>query len=151
MKAIRVYEYGSPEVLRLEEIADPVAGEGEVLIDVAGAGVNPIDWKILSGVKKAFILLPLPFTPGVEVAGTVVATGTGVTEFNVGDEVFGFINIVGGYATKALASVSKLAKIRRSKKVWEGMLAASWSSIQRNNLLSRNPPEDQASAGMIVM
>lgn len=114
MKVIRVYEYGSPEVLRLEEIADPVAGEGEVLIDVAGAGVNPIDWKILSGAKKAFIPLPLPFTPGVEVAGTVVATGKGVTEFNVGDQVFGFINIVGGYATKALASVSKLAKKPRS-------------------------------------
>jgi NADPH:quinone reductase-like Zn-dependent oxidoreductase len=104
MKAIRVYEYGSPEVLRLEDIADLVAGEGEgegeVLIDVAGAGVNPIDWKILSGAMKAFIPLPLPFTSGVEVAGTVIALGQGVTEFSIGDEVFGFINIVGGYATK---------------------------------------------------
>lgn len=109
MKAIRVYEYGNPEVLRLENIADPVAGVGEVLIDVAGAGVNPIDWKILSGAMKAFIPLPLPFTPGVEVAGTVVAVGKGVTEFNIGDEVFGFINIIGGYATKAVAQVSKLA------------------------------------------
>ncbi|MCP2020984.1 UNVERIFIED_ORG: NADPH:quinone reductase-like Zn-dependent oxidoreductase [Pseudomonas reinekei] len=109
MKAIRVYEYGSPEVLRLEDIADPVAGEGEVLIDVAGAGVNPIDWKILSGAMKAFIPLPLPFTPGVEVAGTVIALGQGVTEFSLGDEVFGFINIVGGYATKAVAQVAKLA------------------------------------------
>lgn len=114
MKAIRVYEYGSPEILRLEEIADPVAGEGEVLIDVAGAGVNPIDWKILSGAMKAFIPLPLPFTPGVEVAGTVIATGKGVNEFNIGDEVFGFINIVGGYATKATAHVSKLAKTPRT-------------------------------------
>jgi NADPH:quinone reductase-like Zn-dependent oxidoreductase len=59
---------------------------------------------------KAFIPLPLPFTPGVEVAGTVVAVGLGVTEFKVGDEVFGFINIIGGYATKAVAHVSKLAK-----------------------------------------
>jgi NADPH:quinone reductase-like Zn-dependent oxidoreductase len=114
MKAIRVYEYGSPEVLRLEEMADPIAGDGEVLIDVAGAGVNPIDWKILSGSMKAFIPLPLPFTPGVEIAGTVVATGPGVTEFAVGDEVFGFINIVGGYATKAVAHVSKLARRPRS-------------------------------------
>nr|WP_306287282.1 hypothetical protein [Pseudomonas sp. MD195_PC81_125] len=64
MKAIRVYEYGNPEVLQLEEVADPVAGEGEVLIEVAGAGVNPIDWKVLSGAMKAFIPLPLPFTPG---------------------------------------------------------------------------------------
>ncbi|WP_223488587.1 NADP-dependent oxidoreductase [Pseudomonas sp. A-RE-19] len=109
MKAIRVYEYGSPEVLRLEEVADPVAGVGEVLIDVAGAGVNPIDWKVLSGAMKALIPLPLPFTPGVEVAGTVVAVGKGVTEFSIGDEVFGFINIVGGFATKVVAQVSKLA------------------------------------------
>ncbi|AWY38413.1 NADP-dependent oxidoreductase [Pseudomonas putida] len=109
MKAIRVYEYGSPEVLRLQDIADPVAGAGEVLIEVAGAGVNPIDWKILSGAMKAFIPLPLPFTPGVEVAGTVVALGPDVREFSLGDQVFGFINIVGGYATKAVAQVSKLA------------------------------------------
>lgn len=58
---------------------------------------------------KTFIPLPLPFTPGVEVAGTVVALGKGVTEFSLGDEVFGFINIIGGYATKAVAQVSKLA------------------------------------------
>lgn len=109
MKAIRVYEYGNTDVLRLEDITDPVAGAGEVLIDVASAGVNPIDWKILSGAMKAFIPLPLPFTPGVEVAGTVIALGQGVTEFKIGDEVFGFINIVGGYATKAVAAVSKLA------------------------------------------
>lgn len=109
MRAISVYEYGGPEVLRLEHSADPVPGVGEVLIDVAGAGVNPIDWKILSGAMKAFIPLALPFTPGVEVAGKVVAVGGGVTEFALGDEVFGFINIVGGYATKAVAQASKLA------------------------------------------
>lgn len=51
-----------------------------MLVDVAGAGVNPIDWKILSGAMKAFIPLPLPFTPGVEVAGTVVAVGSGLTQ-----------------------------------------------------------------------
>ncbi|HEX4551185.1 NADP-dependent oxidoreductase [Pseudomonas sp.] len=109
MKAIRVYEYGNPDVLQLEELADPVAGEGEVLIEVAGAGVNPIDWKVLSGAMKAFIPLPLPFTPGVEVSGKVIATGPGVAQFKRGDEVFGFINIVGGYASKAVAAVTKLA------------------------------------------
>ncbi|CAI8777462.1 NADPH:quinone reductase [Pseudomonas sp. IT-347P] len=114
MKAIRAYAYGDTEVLRLEEIADPVAGAGEVLIEVAAAGVNPIDWKVLSGAMQAFIPLPLPFTPGVEVAGTVVALGAGVTEFKPGDEVFGFINIVGGYASKAVAPVTKLTLKPRS-------------------------------------
>lgn len=117
MKAIRVYEYGSPEVLTLEDIADPVAGAGEVLIDVASAGVNPIDWKILSGAMQAFIPLPLPFTPGVEVAGTVIAVGQGVSAFKSGDEVFGFINIIGGYATKAVAPAAKLALKPRSLSV----------------------------------
>lgn len=114
MKAIRVYEYGSSDVLTLEDIADPVAGAGEVLIDVASAGVNPIDWKILSGAMQAFIPLPLPFTPGVEVAGTVIAVGQGVSAFKSGDEVFGFINIIGGYATKAVAPAAKLALKPRS-------------------------------------
>lgn len=117
MKAIRVYEYGSSDVLTLEDIADPVAGAGEVLIDVASAGVNRIDWKILSGAMQAFIPLPLPFTPGVEVAGTVIAVGQGVSAFKSGDEVFGFINIIGGYATKAVAPVAKLALKPRSLSV----------------------------------
>lgn len=77
MKAIRVQEYGSPTGLHSEEIADPVAGNGEVLIEVEGAAVNPIDWKILSGAMRAFIPLALPYTPGVEVAGTVAAIGPG--------------------------------------------------------------------------
>lgn len=114
MKAIRVHEYGSLDVLHLEEVADPLAGEGEVLIDVEGAAVNPIDWKILSGSKKAFIPLPLPYTPGVEVAGTVAAIGKGVTGFAVGDAVFGFIGIVGGYASKAVAPADRLALRPRS-------------------------------------
>lgn len=114
MKALRVYEYGGSAALRLEDVADPVAGAGEVLIEVAAAGVNPIDWKILSGAMQAFIPLPMPFIPGVEVAGTVIAKGDGVTGFSLGDEVFGFINIVGGYASKAVAPVEKLALKPRS-------------------------------------
>jgi len=114
MKAIRVHEYGSPDVLRLEDIADPLAGEGEVLIDVEGAAVNPIDWKILSGSMKAFIPLPLPYTPGTEVAGTIFAIGKGVSGFAVGDKVFGFIGIVGGYATKAAVPADRLALRPRS-------------------------------------
>ncbi|EXF96623.1 hypothetical protein HK44_016095 [Pseudomonas fluorescens HK44] len=72
MKAIRVHEYGNPDVLRLEDLADPLAGEGEVLIDVEGAAVNPIDWKLLSGAMKAFIPLPLPYTPGTGDTGPAI-------------------------------------------------------------------------------
>jgi len=110
MKAIRVAQYGQPEGLAFEDIPSPVPGKNEVLIEVAGSGVNPVDWKVLSGAMKAFIPLQLPYTPGVEVAGRVAAVGEGVTAFSVGDEVFGFINIVGGYATEAVASVDRLAR-----------------------------------------
>ncbi|SUD68833.1 Alcohol dehydrogenase [Pseudomonas putida] len=109
MKAIRVAQYGQPEGFLFEELPSPVPGKGEVLIEVAGSGVNPIDWKVLSGAMKAFIPLQLPYTPGVEVAGRVAALGKGVSRFSVGDEVFGFINIVGGYATEVVASADRLA------------------------------------------
>jgi len=109
MKAIRVAQYGQPEGFVFEELPSPVPGRGEVLIEVAGSGVNPVDWKVLSGAMKAFIPLQLPYTPGVEVAGRVAALGEAVTEFSVGDEVFGFIDIVGGYATEVVASVDRLA------------------------------------------
>jgi NADPH:quinone reductase-like Zn-dependent oxidoreductase len=111
VKAIRAYAYGGPEVLTLEDIADPVPGEGEVLIDVAGSGVNPVDWKILEGRMKAFLPLSLPYTPGVDVSGKVSALGAGVRGFAVGDDVFGYIGIVGGYATKVIASTERLALV----------------------------------------
>ncbi|TWI57412.1 NADPH:quinone reductase-like Zn-dependent oxidoreductase [Pseudomonas duriflava] len=109
MKAIRVAQYGQPEGFMFKELPSPVPGKGEVRIEVAGSGVNPIDWKVLSGAMKAFIPLQLPYTPGVEVAGRVAAVGEEVSGFAVGDEVFGFINIVGGYATEVVASADRLA------------------------------------------
>lgn len=109
MKAIRVTRYGQPEGLALQELPSQAPGQGEVLIDVAGSGVNPIDWKILSGAMQAFIPLALPYTPGVEVAGRVAAIGTDVDGFSVGDEVFGFIGVVGAHATQVVASVQRLA------------------------------------------
>lgn len=109
MKAVRVAQYGQFEGLVFEDLPSPVPGKGEVLIEVAGSGVNPIDWKVLSGAMKAFIPLELPITPGVEVAGRVLALGEGDSHFSVGDEVFGFIGIAGGYATEVIASADRLA------------------------------------------
>lgn len=110
MKAIQVAAYGSPDAMALAELDDPVPGDNEVLIDVAAAGVNPIDWKIVSGAMKAFIPLPLPFTPGVDAAGTVVAVGRNVTTLAPGDEVMGFIGIVGAYATRIVVDANRLAR-----------------------------------------
>ncbi|WP_042885577.1 NADP-dependent oxidoreductase [Cupriavidus necator] len=110
MKAIRVAAYGSPDIMTLAELDDPVPGDNEVLIDVAAASVNPIDWKIVSGAMKAFIPLPLPFTPGVDAAGTVIAVGRNVTTLAPGDEVMGFIGIVGAFATRAVVDAARLAR-----------------------------------------
>ncbi|WP_027211381.1 NADP-dependent oxidoreductase [Burkholderia sp. WSM2232] len=109
MKAIRVAAYGGPESLELQDIEEPPVGDEEVLIDVASTSVNPVDWKIVTGMMKGFIPLPLPFTPGVDVAGTVAALGRNVTGLAVGAEVFGFIGITGGYATRAVSSADRLA------------------------------------------
>ena len=109
MKAIQVTEYGQVERLELIELEELVPNDDQVLIDVAGSGINPIDWKILSGAMKQFIPMSFPYTPGVEVAGTIAAVGKNIHEYAVGDEVFGFIGIVGGYATQALATPDRLA------------------------------------------
>lgn len=110
MKAMQVAAYGSPDALTIAELDDPVPGDNEVLVDVAAAGVNPIDWKIVSGAMKAFIPLPLPFTPGVDAAGTVIAVGRNVATLTPGDEVMGFIGIVGAYATRVVVDASRLAR-----------------------------------------
>ncbi|WP_434680990.1 NADP-dependent oxidoreductase [Pseudomonas sp. R1-18] len=109
MKAIQVAQYGQAEALELKEVPDLAPNDDQVLVNVAGSGINPIDWKILSGAMKQFIPLPLPYTPGVEVSGTVAAIGKNVSDFAVGDKVFGFIGIVGGYATQALSTADRLA------------------------------------------
>jgi NADPH:quinone reductase-like Zn-dependent oxidoreductase len=72
MKAIVVHEYGGPEVLKFEEYPDPVPGRGEVLVRVAAASVNPIDYKRRAGLTKDFYPLHFPALIGVDMSGTVV-------------------------------------------------------------------------------
>src|ERR1700692_3744334 len=88
MKAVVVHQYGGPEVLKVEEYPDPVAGSGEVLVRVAAASVNPIDYKRRAGLTKDFYPINFPGLMGVDIAGTVVAVGPGVEGFSRGDQVF---------------------------------------------------------------
>jgi NADPH2:quinone reductase len=83
MRAIVVSELGGPEAMVLAEHPDPVAGPGQVLVQAAAAGVNFIDIYRRSGVYPQ----PVPYVPGSEGAGTVIAAGEGVTEFSAGDHV----------------------------------------------------------------
>jgi NADPH:quinone reductase-like Zn-dependent oxidoreductase len=94
MKAIAYQTYGPPDVLFSQELATPTPGDGEVLIRVRAASVNPIDWHYMRGEPRfirAFIGLRKPKKTrlGVDVAGRVEATGNGARRFKPGDEVFG--------------------------------------------------------------
>jgi NADPH:quinone reductase-like Zn-dependent oxidoreductase len=88
MKAIVVHEYGGPEVLKFEEYPDPVPGRGEVLVRVAAASVNPIDYKRRAGLTKDFYPLHFPALIGVDMSGIVVKVGPGVENFGAGNRVF---------------------------------------------------------------
>ena len=91
MKAVRFHEFGGPEVLRYEDVEQPVAGAGEVLVRVTATTFNPVEGNIRLGVMQGPIQVELPHTPGLDVAGTVDALGEGVEGFAVGDEVVGFL------------------------------------------------------------
>src|SRR2546426_9210311 len=98
MKAIRVHNYGGPEVFKYEEMPAPAAGKGEAVVKIAAAGLNFIDIYFRTGVNKA---AQLPFTPGQEAAGTVTSVGEGVTEVQVGGRV-AYAGTQGAYAESAL-------------------------------------------------
>ena len=108
MRALVCKEYGPPESMVIEEHVDPVPGEGQVLVDVAAAGINFLD--VLSIAGKYQVKTPTPFVPGNEAAGVVSQLGEGVTEFAVGDKVI--INTMGGaFAEKCVADVQTTAPL----------------------------------------
>ena len=109
MKAIVVHHYGGPEVLKFEEYPDPVAGPGEVLVRVAAASVNPIDYKRRAGLTKDFYPLHFPGLIGVDMAGTVVKVGPGVEEFGAGNRVFAMTDNT--YAELCVVKADVLADI----------------------------------------
>lgn len=108
MQAIRVHHYGGPDVLMLEAVPQLEPQPNEVLIRVQAAGVNPFDWKIRAGYVKEVLPMPLPFTPGMDVAGIVEAIGTNVKKFQVGQAVYGELKM-GAYAEFATATQDLIA------------------------------------------
>ena len=95
MKAIIYSNYGQPDVLRLEEVEKPAPKENQVLVKVHAASANALDWRrftmpsILVRLMDGGLLKPKDSKLGVDIAGTVEAVGSSVTEFKPGDEVFG--------------------------------------------------------------
>src|SRR6185436_5179197 len=88
MKAFIIKHYGKKEKLHLTEIAEPVAGENDVLVQVHAAGVNLLDSKIRDGEFKLILPYKPPFTLGHDVAGVVTKVGSRVSKFKVGDEIY---------------------------------------------------------------
>ena len=109
MKAIRVHQFGGPEVLKLEEIPDPKPAAGEVVVKVSAAGVNPVDAYIRTG---TYASKPnLPYTPGTDAAGVVIAVGADVKRVKVGDRVYTAGSKSGTYAEQVLCDESTVHRL----------------------------------------
>lgn len=140
MKVVSFSAFGGPEELRLVEAPTPVAGPGQVLIKVAAIGLNLGDAIIRSG--RSGLQLPMPFTPGGEVAGTVAAIGEGVRELAVGDRVLGAIfaepRLDGGYAEVVAVSAEVAFKLPDAVS-FDAAVALAVQGLTAEQLLARNP------------
>ncbi len=113
MKAIQFHEFGGPEVLRFEEVNDPIAGPGEVVVRVRAAGVNPADTYMRNGTYR--IQPELPCIPGGDAAGEIVEIGKGVEDLKIGDRVFAGLalglDFTGCYAEKVKRRAEHVRRI----------------------------------------
>src|SRR4051794_17245928 len=144
MKAIVVHQYGGPDVLKFEEYPDPVPDRGEVLVRVAAASVNPIDYKRRAGLTKDFYPLKFPGLIGVDMAGTVVTVGPGVESFSAGNRVFAMTD--NSYAELCVVKADALADIPEGLDVIDAA-ALPLVTTTGNQLLSATEIE----AGQIVV
>jgi len=108
MKAVRFDEYGAIEVLEVRDVARPEPGDGQVLVAVRAAGINPSEAAIRAGVVREIFPATLPSGQGSDLAGVVEAVGAGVNGVAVGDEVIGFTNDRASQAEYALVEAANL-------------------------------------------
>lgn len=118
MKAIRVHEFGGPEVLRLEDAEEPRPGAGQVVVRVRAAGVNPVDTYIRAGAHA--VKPQLPYTPGLDAAGEVEAVGEGVKSVRAGQRVYTAGSLSGTYAELALCDESQVHTLPRDVSFAQG-------------------------------
>ena len=111
MKAVRIHAYGGPELLHYEDVPRPWLKPDDLLIQVAAAAVNPVDWKIREGYLQGFLNHRLPLILGWDVAGTVVEIGPEAAGFQVGDAVYARPDIErnGSYAEFIAVKASEAA------------------------------------------
>ena len=141
-------QFGDPEGLVVEGAPDPDVGPGTVLVDVRASAVNFVDALLVQG--RYQIKPPLPFTPGMEVAGIVAAVGDGVTAFAVGDPVLA-TPMLGGYADRALVPAQNVLPMPNG--LTFGQAAAflqSYATMFYARLRDRRPQGTGARAGRRV-
>jgi len=115
MRAWRVHEFGGPGALHLDTVPVPSPGQGEVVVKVAAASINPIDWKMRSGMLRDLVPIALPRALGRDCAGTVVAVGEGVAGLDPGTAVAGVADPMkhGTHAEYAALPAAQVAPIPR--------------------------------------
>lgn len=114
MKAAQINGYGGPSVIEINEVASPTLKENQVLVEVHAASLNPFDSKLREGYMKAGIPLQFPFTLGGDIAGVITEVSEGVSEFSVGDTIYGQAAGVSGnsgaFAEQAAVFTKGIAK-----------------------------------------
>ena len=112
MKAAFIEQFGGPEVLKYGDLPDPVAGPGEVVVDIVAASVNAADWKFRAGQYARHGQIKFPQIPGRDFSGTVSALSSGVGDLGIGDAVFGVLDAgrEGTYCEKIAIKAAIIAK-----------------------------------------
>ncbi|MGZ3497412.1 MAG: NADP-dependent oxidoreductase [Vulcanimicrobiaceae bacterium] len=113
MKAWIADDYGPPSKLRLGEIETPAPKDGYLLVRLRAASANPFDVKLITGMMKEYMPITFPFVPGMDGAGVVERTGSGVTGYSTGDPVFGMFGESGTFAEFATISAQDLRLARK--------------------------------------
>ena len=113
MKALQINSYGGVEVLQINnDVPKPSCGPNQVLVEAIAASLNPFDWKVRNGYVKDFIKLQFPVTLGSDFSGVIVDIGENVSDFKIGDDVYGQAAVFGGgtgaFAKILAASVDKI-------------------------------------------
>jgi NADPH:quinone reductase-like Zn-dependent oxidoreductase len=115
MRAALIRSYGNPDVIEVTEVDEPLVGPDTVLVEVAAASVNPVDWKVVAGYLQGAFPHHLPLVPGWDVAGTVAAVGPAVTSVAVGDRVAAYDREdhvqLGTYAERTSVNERAVARI----------------------------------------
>jgi NADPH2:quinone reductase len=138
MRRVVCKEWGEPETLVVEEAPDPEPGPGQVLVEVAAAGVNFVDALFVAGTYQ--IKVPPPFTPGSELAGTVTAVGEGVSDVAVGDRVLASVGL-GAFTSHAVVKASSAVPVpdglsAAAAAVLVQSYCTAWFSLTRRTTVS---------------